>query len=127
MASTSKCSIGVYLNEECHKTTYNSQIGSRHIDMLAEEDQLLIKLRRGIDQPLTDICNQQEKYFLVKYVTFQYKCCDPLLVHEKPCKGEEIVLLSVANFSLFLTFISGNKQIVNITNTDGKLILYKIP
>ena len=56
MASTSKCSIGVYLNEECHKTTYNSQIGSRHIDMFAEEDQLLIKLRSGIDQPLADIC-----------------------------------------------------------------------
>ena len=79
MASTSKCSIGVYLNEECHKTTYNSQIGSRHIDMFAEEDQLLIKLRSGIDQPLTDICNHHEKYFLVKYVIFQYKCCDPLL------------------------------------------------
>ena len=127
MTSTSKCPIGVYLNKECHKSTCNIQIGSRHIDMLAEEDQLLIKLSRGIDQPLTDICNQHEKYFLVKYVTFQYKCCDPLLVHKKPCKGEEIVLLSVANFSLFLTFISGNKQIVNITNTDGKLILYKIP
>ena len=111
MASTSKCSIGVYLNEECHKNTYNSQI----------------ELRRGTDQPLTDICNQHEKYFLVKYVTFQYECCDPLLAHKKPWKGEEIVLLSVANFSLFLTFISGNKQIVNITNTDGKLILYKIP
>ena len=55
MASTSKCSIGVYLNEECHKTTYNSQIGSRHIDMFLEEDQLLIKLRSGIDKPLTDI------------------------------------------------------------------------
>ena len=37
--------------------------------MFAEEDQLLIKLRRGIDQPLTDICNHHEKYFLVKYVT----------------------------------------------------------
>ena len=35
--------------------------------MFAEEDQLLIKLRCGIDQPLTDICN--EKYFLVKYAT----------------------------------------------------------
>ena len=104
MASTSKCSIGVYLNEECHKTTYNSQIGSRHIDMFVEEDQLLIKLRSGIDKPLTDIWNHHEKYFLVKYVTFQYKCCDPLLVHKKPCKGEEIILLSVANFSLTVSY-----------------------
>ena len=104
MLPTSKCSIGVNLNEECHKTTYNSQIGSRHIDMFAEEDQLLIKLRSGIDQPLTDICNHHEKYFLVKYVTFQYKCCDPLLVHKKPCKGEEIISLSVANFSLTVSY-----------------------
>ena len=70
MASRSKCFIGVYSNEECHRITYNSQIGGRHIDMFAEEDQLLIKLRSGIDQPLTDICNHHEKYFLVKYVTF---------------------------------------------------------
>ena len=67
--------------------------------MFAEEDQLLIKPRSGIDQPLTDICNHHEKYFLVKYVTFQYKCCNPLLVHKKQYKGEEIVLLSVANSS----------------------------
>ena len=104
MASTSKCSIGVYLNEECHKTTYNSQIGSRHIDMFAEEDQLLIKLRSGIDQPLTDICNHHEKYFRVKYATLKYKCCDPILVHKKPCKGEEIILFSVANFSLAVSY-----------------------
>ena len=77
------------------KTKYNSQIGSRHIDKFAEEDQLLIKLWSGIDQPLTDICNHHEKYFLVKYVTLQYKCCDPFLVHKKPYKNEEIVLLSV--------------------------------
>ena len=57
MASTSKCSIGVYLNEKCHKTTYSSSIGSTHTDMFAEEVQLLIKLRNGIDQPLTAICN----------------------------------------------------------------------
>ena len=72
--------------------------------MFAEEDQLLIKLRSGIDQPLTDICNHREKYFLVKYVTFQYKGCDPLLVHKKPCKGEEIISLSVANFSLTVSY-----------------------
>ena len=89
---------------ECHKTTYNSQTGSSHIDMFAEEDQLLIKLRSDIDKPLTDICNHHEKYFLVKYVTFQSKCCDPLLVHKKPSKGEEIVLFSVANFPLTVTY-----------------------
>ena len=72
--------------------------------MFAEEDQLLIKLRSGIDQPLTDICNHHEKYFRVKYTTLKYKCCDPLLVHKKPCKGEEIISLSVANFSLTVSY-----------------------
>ena len=99
-----KCSIGVYLNEEYHKTIWKSQIESKHIDVFAEEDQLLIKLRSGIDQPLTDICNHHEKNFLVKYVTIQYKCCDSLLVQKKPCKGEEIILLSVANFSLTVSY-----------------------
>ena len=61
MASTSKYSIGVYLNEECRKTAY----GSRHIDMFAEEDQLLIKLRGGIEQPLTDICNHYEIFEII--------------------------------------------------------------
>ena len=105
MASTSKCSIGVYLNEECHKTTYNSQIGSRHIDMLGEEDQLLIELKSDIDKTLTDICNHHHKYFLVEYVAFQHKCCDPLLVHKKPCKCKEIVLLIAANFSKAVSYI----------------------
>ena len=72
--------------------------------MFAEEDQLLIKLRSGTDQALTDICNHHDKYFLVKYVTFQYKCFDPLLVHKKTCKGEEIVLLGVAHFSLTVSY-----------------------
>ena len=53
MPSTSKYSIDVYLNEECHRTTHSSQIGSKNIDMFAEEYQLLIKLRSGIDQSLT--------------------------------------------------------------------------
>ena len=65
MASTSKCSV------ECHKARYGSQTGSKHIDMFAEKDQLLIKLTSCIDQPLTDICNYHEKHFLIKYVTFQ--------------------------------------------------------
>ena len=39
--------------------------------MFAAEHQLLIKIRSGIDQPLTDTCNHHEKYFLVKYVTLQ--------------------------------------------------------
>ena len=52
MASTSKCSIGVNLNEECHKTTYNSQIGSRHIEMLGGEAQLLIELKSDIDKQI---------------------------------------------------------------------------
>ena len=72
--------------------------------MFTEEDLLLIKLRSGIYQPLTDICNHHEKNFLVKNVTFQYKCCDSLLLHKKPCKGVEIVLLSVANFSLIVSY-----------------------
>ena len=40
--------------------------------MLGEEDQLLIELKSDIDQPLTDICNHHEKYFLVKcYIPIQ--------------------------------------------------------
>ena len=52
--------------------------------MFAEEDQLLIKLRGGIGQPLTVNCNHHEKYSL--YVTFQYKCLDPLLLHKNHVK-----------------------------------------
>ena len=44
MAWTSNCSIGVHMNEEGHKTSYSSQIGSKHIDMFAEEDQLLMEM-----------------------------------------------------------------------------------
>ena len=122
MASTSKCSIGVYLTEQCHKTIYNSQIGSRHIDMFAEKDQLLIKLRSGIDQPLTDICDHHETYFLAKYAIFQYKCCDLFLVHKKPCKGDEIILLSPGNFSLTVSYFL-HLFLKSIFDWCGRLLL----
>ena len=88
MVSTLKCSVGVCLNEDCFKTTYSSQIGIKNINTFSEEDQLLLKLRSGFDEQLKDVCNHHNKYLLVKYLTFQYKCCDPpLQVHKKPCKG----------------------------------------
>ena len=81
--------------EECHKTTCRSQIGSKHADMFAEEDHLLIKLKSVIDQSLTDICNHHEKYYLLKYfsIVTHFWCI-------KAMQMQEIVLLSVANISL---------------------------
>ena len=104
MASTSKCSVGVCLNEDCFKTTYNSQIGIKNINTFSEEYQLLLKLRSGFDEQLKDVCNHHEKYLLVEYLTFQYKCCDPLQVHKKPCKGSTVFLFSVTDVVALVYF-----------------------
>ena len=68
MAWTSNCSIGVHMNEEGHKTSYSSQIGRKHIDMFAEEDQLLMEMV---------FTNSEEVFFvaLCLYMCYFYLTC----------------------------------------------------
>ena len=80
MAENDICSIGLVLSEvgKCnHSTTVN------------KEEKQLIYWRSSVpvDQFLTT-CMLHKSKFLVKYIFYQTKCCDPFKLHTKPRKGE---------------------------------------
>ena len=91
MAWTSNCSIGVHMNEEGHKTPYSSQIGSKHIDMFVEEDQLLIEMVFTNSEVvffvalclymllLLDLCCPHLEQYAALRVLSDRKCLEPIL------------------------------------------------
>ena len=85
---TSQCSVGLILKSNCHKLTFTNHIGINFFQDLAPDEQNLVALRSGVFPALIiDICFHHQKFNLEKLPVFQNKCCDPLLVHKRPCKG----------------------------------------
>ena len=88
MAGTSQCSIGLILKSNCHKLTFTNHIGIKIFKDLATDEQNLVTLRSGVSPVLIiDLFFHHQKFYLEKFPVFQNKCCDPLLVHKRPCKG----------------------------------------
>ena len=88
MAGTSQCSVGLILKSNCYKLTFTNHIGINFFQDLAPDEQSLVELRSDVFPALIiDICFRYQKYYLEKFPVFQNKCCDPLLVHKRPCKG----------------------------------------
>ena len=88
MAGTAQCSVGLILKSKCHKLTFTTHIGLNLFQDLDTDEQNLVSQRSGVFPALiTDICFHHEKFYLEKFPMFQNKCCDPLLVHERPCKN----------------------------------------
>ena len=45
MASTSSCTIGITLENVCHKTTYSQEIGLINFNVLSQREKLLYELQ----------------------------------------------------------------------------------
>ena len=76
------CSIGQYIEEDCHKPTYNpvKKILRRFDDLSENEKQLL--QRRLPELCFETVCLFHKKVFLNRYHHIYGKsCCDPLEVH----------------------------------------------
>ena len=85
--SSTKCSVGLVKEEICHKLSYVKKIGLINFkDIESLEKQILIK-RSGIQAQNTTICYHQKHVLLVKYESYQTKCCDPFNTHKKSVKG----------------------------------------
>ena len=82
MAEKDSCSIGLILSEveKCnHSTTVN------------KEEKLIICWRS--DNPVNPLLTTSmfdKSRFLVKYISYQTKCCDTFKLHSKPKKTELI-------------------------------------
>ena len=82
-----RCSIGLDLNDDCHKTAYSRTTGLILATELSQENKRMLEWRSGLT--LSDestICVHHEKVFLSRYESLQKYCCDPLNVHKKKIK-----------------------------------------
>lgn len=112
-----RCSIGIYVNEECHKTLYGTvPKGLTKISEFCNEDQKTIFFRTSSN--VTTICKYHEKKILLKFNhLYGQSCCDPLRTHKKTVKKNlrEITLqqaLSIDNLP-HLNLVPGKSLCTN--------------
>ena len=84
------CSVGLHLGETCHKLSYTKQIGQRVSSELSDVEKDLIMWRTGLPEPGPEgftICYHHEKNVVVKYASYQRKCCNPFNLEKHSAKG----------------------------------------
>ena len=74
-----KCSVGVSLDSECHKTSFSKKTG--FVKKFTEEETQLIIWRSGIDTPEFTLCYHHKETILNRYSKGQTICCDPFGDH----------------------------------------------
>ena len=85
-----QCSIGISLQDECHKTTF----GMQSVTVIVDENSLhILSLRTGIKkEEITTICTHHEKQFISYFSRNIHKCCDLLNVHKKPARSNLCII-----------------------------------
>ena len=106
MASTSSCTIGIKLENQSHKTTYNKETGLINFDVFSEREKLLVTLLRTQIEEISNICYHHKKVYLIRYAMLQRKCADPFKLLKKSHK--DMTKLIQTFISYFLYFSCGN-------------------
>ena len=84
------CSVGIMLNEECHKKTF---ISNSQLCVLSNEEIELLSLRTNISQEdLATACTHHHKQFLKYFSLNIKKCCDVLNMHEKAVRKNLMII-----------------------------------
>ena len=77
------CSIGIKLDEDCHRKSFCRTAGLKGINDFEEEEVQLICWRSGIEQQnLKDVCYHHEQTILVRYSKNITVCCNPFNLHD---------------------------------------------
>lgn len=83
-SSLDACSIGLFLNQDCHKFHYCRKAGLLKVTDFSEEDKELMQWRCGYQFHNDDkVCFHHEKLYLTRYESLQKYCADPFTVHNK--------------------------------------------
>ena len=85
----SSCSVGLYMNSECHKTTYSRTVGVKNVESFERNEIELIFWRSGLTMLNTNatICQHHEQTVLRRFTSLQKYCFDPFKTHKKAAKG----------------------------------------
>lgn len=83
-ASGSGCSIGIALEEECHKKIYCRNVGTLAASDLSQDDKKLLEWRSGVLlRDDSTVCFHHEKMYISRYEYTQKYCSDPFKLHKK--------------------------------------------
>ena len=64
--SSSKCSIGIFLNDACNKLTWTNHIGVHTKDDLSQTDLNITELRSGVNN-IDNVCYHHNEFYMKKY------------------------------------------------------------
>ena len=68
--SSSKCSIGIFLNDACNKLTRTNNIGVYNKDDLSQIDLKLTEIRSGVNN-IVNVCCHHNEFYMMKYTMRQ--------------------------------------------------------
>jgi len=92
MEKMQKCYVGFETDDECHKKSFTSRIGLINAAELDDEEKELIALRAELKTSIETVCFHHKQFYLVKFMTYQDRCCDPFHSHKKPAHGKRCYL-----------------------------------
>ena len=92
------CSVGLYLDSECHKLIYCRTVGLKNLESFESNELELVFWRSGLTMLNINatICHHHEQTVLKKFSSFQKSCFDPFRIHKKVVKG---MVLYLSTFS----------------------------
>lgn len=94
------CSIGTFLQAECHKTIYSPVVTNIVATTFTDVQKELLLWRTGIEQQgdLSNVCNHHKIEYLDRYESYAHlRCCDPFKRHTKAIKRDlRVVSLDLA-------------------------------
>ena len=93
VSSDAVCTIGLQLNEECHKKVYCKTVGVISASSISTEQRKLLEWRTGLSiDDDSKICCHHEKMYLARFESLQKYCCDPKNIHKRKITSKWFVL-----------------------------------
>ena len=93
------CSVGILLQQDCHKTLYTAKVELIPFKSLHITDQELLLWRASLKDSgqVVNVCMHHKKIFLGPRFEHRFKnCCDIYKSHKRKVKGSILVTLEVA-------------------------------
>ena len=106
--SIDQCSVGIFKDDSCHKTTYKVSSKLNYENDFSQDDWQLILAR--VDKNITSICNHHKKVYIEYYTSiYGNRCINPLDLHTVTSKQAK----SSKNKSLRIISLEFYQQALN--------------
>lgn len=98
-SNNDSCSIGISMNEACHKTINCRIEGLKQSSEFSGEDLELIKWRSGVSD-IGNICFHHDKVLLIRYESLQK--FDPFAKHKKVLIVSTLIIVIICKYTILI-------------------------